>query len=488
MTTVRRAIIFSFFESYLGVILNLVSFVLLARLLTPAQVGLFSVAMAIIGITQVIRDFGLVNFLIQKKDLTDAHISTAWGLALILGATLFSGVQLCAPLIGDFYNDDTLTGIARVVALNFLILPFNSVCLALLRRSMNFQAVMRINLSAALLSTIATLTLAWLGVGAYSLAIGAVLNNGIVAFGLLFTGAASRLLRPKLTAWREILGFGGPLTVANVITSASMDINDLAVGKILGFQSVAIISRAQGLMNLFHRDFMMAIRNVAYPAFSQANRDGDSMEAKFIASVTNVLAIAWTFYGFAALFSLEVLRLMFGPQWDQSSPLVPWFCLAGAASALISLVPTIMLAAGNSKTVALAELIFQPSRALIMVAVTIYFRDLLAFAIGFAVVSLVSVPYFFAFKQRCLPTDFGNMGRSIAKNGLIALSSLAPSLLVIALCREPAQSLSVPLFFACAGSTCIAWLLMLRLSKHPLHDEFMSVIKRRISPKNIPPA
>ncbi len=488
MTTVRRAIIFSFFESYLGVILNLVSFVLLARLLTPAQVGLFSVAMAIIGITQVIRDFGLVNFLIQKKDLTDIHVSTAWGLALILGATLFSGVQLCAPLIGDFYNDESLTGIARVVALNFLILPFNSVCLALLRRSMNFQAVMRINLSAALLSTIATLTLAWLGVGAYSLAIGAVLNNGIVAFGLLFTGAASRLLKPRLTAWREILGFGGPLTVANVITSASMDINDLAVGKILGFQSVAIISRAQGLMNLFHRDFMVAIRNVAYPAFSQANRDGDSMEAKFIASVTNVLAIAWTFYGFAALFSLEVLRLMFGPQWDQSAPLVPWFCLAGAASALISLVPTIMLAAGHSKTVALTELIFQPSRALIMVAVTIYFRDLLAFAIGFAIVSMASVPYFFACKQRCLPNDFGKLGRAAGRNALIAFASLAPSLLVVLVFRAPGQALSYPVFFACAFTTCITWPLALRLLKHSLYDEFMSVVKRRIAPNGIPPA
>lgn len=486
MTTVRRAIIFSFFESYLGVILNLVSFVLLARLLTPAQVGLFSVAMAIIGITQVIRDFGLVNFLIQKKDLTDIHVSTAWGLALILGATLFSAVQLVAPLIGDFYNDATLTGIARVVAINFLILPFNSVCLALLRRSMNFQAVMRINLSAALLSTIATLTLAWLDVGAYSLAIGAVLNNAIVAFGLLFTGAASRMLKPKLTAWREILGFGGPLTVANVITSASMDINDLAVGKILGFQSVAIISRAQGLMNLFHRDFMVAIRNVAYPAFSQANRDGESMEAKFIASMTNVLAIGWTFYGFAGLFSLEVLRLMFGPQWDQSAPLVPWFCLAGASSALINLVPTIMLAAGHSKTVAMTELIFQPTRALVMVAVTLYFRDLQAFAIGFAVVSMASVPYFFAFKQRCLPTDVGALARGVGKNALVALLSLMPSLLAIVLFRVPGQALGYPLFFACAAATCLAWPLALRMFGHPLYGEFVSVLRARMARKGNP--
>lgn len=486
MTTVRRAIFFSFFESYLGVILNLVSFVLLARLLTPAQVGLFSVAMAIIGITQVIRDFGLVNFLIQKKDLTEVHIATAWGLALILGSVLFAGVQLVAPLIGEFYKDDSLSGIARVVALNFLVLPFNSVCLALLRRSMNFKAVMRINLSGAVLSTIVTLVLAWLGVGAYALAIGAVLNNAIVACGLLFSGATKRLPRPALAAWREILGFGGPLTVANVITSASIDINDLAVGKILGFQSVAIISRAQGLMNLFHRDFMVAVRNVAYPAFSQANRDGEALEAKFAVSVTNVIAIAWTFYGFASLFSLEVLRLMFGPQWDQSAPLVPWFCLAGAASALVNLVPTVMLAGGHSRLVATTELIFQPVRALTMVSVTLYFRDLQAFAIGFAIVSLASVPYFYAFKQRCLPTDFRALARCVVSNTLVALCSLAPSLLVVALFRQPQQALGYPLFFACAGVTCVAWPLALRLFGHPLYGECMTVVRSRLARKGKP--
>lgn len=479
MTTVRRAIVFSFLESYLGVVINLVSFVLLARLLTPKQVGLFSVAMAIISITQVIRDFGLVNFLIQKKELTDEHIATAWALALMFGAGLFTLVQLAAPFIGRFYNDASLTDIARLVAVNFLILPFNSICLALLRRAMNFQVVMRINLSAAFLSTAATLTLAWLGVGAFSLALGAVINNGIVAIGIVLVGAAKRLRAPRLAHWREILGFGGPLTVANVITSAAMDINDLAVGKILGFQSVAIISRAQGLMNLFHRDFMVAVRNVAYPAFSQANRDGESMDGKFIASVTNVTAIGWTFYGFASLFPLEVLRLMFGPQWDQSAPLVPLFCLAGSASALVNLVPTIMLAGGNSRLVATAELIMQPCRAIALCLVTYFYRDLGAFALAFLAVALISVPYFYGFKQRCIPTRFRLLLSKLLGNLLLTALSLAPALLVIALFRVPGQALALPLFFLSAGLTCLAWPLFLWLLKHPLYVEVMAVLQAR---------
>ncbi|MDQ1830150.1 lipopolysaccharide biosynthesis protein [Massilia scottii] len=482
MSTVRRAMAFSFLESYLGIALNLVSFVLLARLLTPKQVGLFSVALAIISVTQVIRDFGLVNFLIQKKELTSDYIASAWGLALILGTSLFLLIQLCAPLIGDFYHEESLTTIARIVALNFLILPFNSVCLALLRRELNFKTVMRINLSGAVLSTIATLLMAWQGAGAYALAFGAVLNNAIIAAGIWHVGAAARLLRPALTKWREIMKFGGPLTVANVITSITMDINDLAVGKIMGFSAVAIASRAQGLMNLFHRDFMGAVRNVAYPAFSKAVRNGDALEEKYVASVTNVTAIAWTFYGFAALFPLEVLRLMFGPQWDQSAPLVPFFCLAGAASAMINLTPTVLLAAGHSKLVATAELVIQPVKAIALCLVVFYYRNLQYFAIGFMVMAVVSVPYWYALKQRCLPTDFGALLRNVGMNLMLAVLSLAPALALTVWLRPAGQALGHAAFFACAGATCVAWPLLLWAFRHPLYREFLAIVQARRAP------
>ena len=481
MTTVRRAMVFSFLESYLGIALNLVSFVLLARLLTPVQVGLFSVALALISITQVIRDFGLVSFLIQKKELGAEHVATAWGLALILGAGLFVLVQLGAPFIGAFYNDDSLTNISRIIALNFLILPFNSVCLALLRRDMNFPTVMRINLSAAFLGTVATLLLAWWGAGAYSLAFGAVINNALIAAGLLLSGSAARLPRPSLSEAGEILRFGGPLTFANVITSITMDINDLAVGKIMGFNAVAIASRAQGLMNLFHRDFMNAVRNVAYPAFSKAHRNHEPVDAKFVASVINVTVIAFTFYGFAGLFPLEVLRLMFGPQWDMAAPLVPWFCLSGAALALINLAPTAMLAVGQAKLVATAELIIQPVKAAALCALVFYYRDLYYFSLGFTAVSLISVPYWFAFKQRCMPTDFAELCRGLTLNLVLAALTLAPSAALVASLRPSGEALPTALFLACAGITCVAWPLLLWLFKHPLHHEIVNALGARLA-------
>jgi lipopolysaccharide exporter len=482
MTGLRRSILYSFAESYGSMLLSLLSFMLLARLLTPPEVGVFSVAMALLSITQVVRDFGIVSYLISKAELTDSHIGSAWALAMLMGIGLFSLVQLGAPLLAQFYAHAGLGTVARVIACNFLILPFNSVCLALLRREMQFDQVMRVNLSGSAVATTTTVLLAWQGWGALALALGAVLNNLTVMLGLLACGAAQRLRRPTLARWRDVLSFGWPVTLANICSSVAMDINDLVVGKFMGFRDVAIVSRAQGLMNLFHRDFMAAVRNVAYPALARAARSGQALEQHYLRYVGNVTAVAWPFYGFVALFPLEVLRLMFGPQWDASAPLVPLFCAAGAVSGLNSLVAAVMLADGHARLYSRAEMLFQPARAACMCLVVYVWRDVQVFAWAFFGVACASVPWYYAFKQRCQPTDFRALARTVAPNLALTAAALAPAMLAVAGWRQPGQPLPLPVFLGCAALAAAAWLAALRLLRQPLYPELAATLARRRKP------
>ncbi|HEU6455949.1 MAG TPA: lipopolysaccharide biosynthesis protein [Roseateles sp.] len=479
MSTLRRSLGFAFLERYLLIGLQLLSFTLLARLLTPRQIGLYSVSMALISMAQVVRDFGLANYLIQRKELAREDVGSALGLSLLLGGGLFVGIGAAAPWIAQFYRDESLAHIVRIISTNFLILPFNSISIALLRRDMRFDALMRINVSAAAVGTFTTLGLAWAGAGSASLAWGEIGSSLTIASGVSLAGAWGHLARPQLSRWRDILRFGGPVTAANVVTSVSMDINDLAVGKMLSFGQVAIASRAQGLMNLFARDIMGTVRSVAYPAFSRVHREGGALEQRHVQSLAAVSAVAWPFYGFVAMFALEVLRLMFGPQWDASAPLVPIYCAAGAVSVLNSLVPTVMLAAGHAKLVALADLVIQPVKALLLVGVIWWWRALEPLALGFLAMAVVAVPYFYAIKQRCLPSDFRAIGRELGRNALLALFCLLPSAAVAAWLRPTGGALPLPLWLPCAAMTCLLWLLGLRLLGHPIYTELVGMLRRR---------
>jgi O-antigen/teichoic acid export membrane protein len=491
MSGVRRALAFSIGERYLMLVISLGSNMMIARLLTPEVIGIYAVSLAIIGIAQVLRDFGVASYLIQEKELNDSHIRTAFGILLVLGVGVSAVLYLAAPVIARMYNETAMVSTLRVCALNFLLLPFSTVSLALLRRAMAFKQLAAVNLVATGAGAIASTGLAYLGFGVISLAIGSVVLNAVTGVGAWLMRSERRLLLPAFTEWRRVLNFGAQSSLSGVVTSLAMDANDLAVGKIMGFEPVAILSRAQGLMNMFHRDLMAAIRNVAYPAYARAGREGQPLEPVYIASVTSVTVFAWPFYGFLALYPHEILRLMFGPQWDAAAPLVPVFCLAGAIAAVSNLAASVILAAGRIDLVTKVELLFQPFRAALIVVAALVFRSTMACAIALVVALLVQLPMVYYAKGRCVANDYRVLGAGLWQSGKATLACLVlPAMLAFLGAAHRGTPTGLAAFAAATALCALGWVIAVIRLRHPLADDpafqhlvsaFMARIRRKAS-------
>jgi O-antigen/teichoic acid export membrane protein len=473
MTSIRKALGWSFIEKYALIVLSLVSYVLIARLLTPEQIGLYSVTAALVGIAQVLRDFGIGNYLIQERDLSRAQMESAFGFSLVTGGLMFVLTLACAPLAASFYGSAEVAAILRVICLNFLLLPFCSIALAMLRRSMRFDLLLVANLAGGAAAFVVTVGLASLGAGAESLAWGTVASNlisGICAW--LALSGDSRPHRPRLIEWRAMLNYGKQSTFAGVVVTAAMDMNDLVVGKVLGFAPVAILNRALGTMNLFQRDLMGAGRNVAFPAFAAAHREGKATEPMFVYSYAVVTGLGWTFYGFLALFPLECLRLLAGAQWDAAVPYVLIFALAGAVVTTATLTQTLVLAVGRVDIASRADIVVSLLRLGTAVFAAVVFRDLLAVALAVLFSYSLAAPIFFAFKQSCLPNDWHGLWRQSQRSLAVAGVSLAlPALLSLAAGLD--RTLPLPLFvFLLAGLlTCVGWVIALRVCSHPIASD-----------------
>lgn len=472
MTDIRRSLVLSIVERYAIIVLGLSSHILIARLLTPEEIGIFSVSLALLGVMQVLRDFGIGTYIIQEKNLTDMHLRTATTVSLGIGALLFLVVTCSAHWVGGFYREPRLSEVLVVSAGNLLFLPFCVVPLALLRREMRFGILLRINVAAAVGGVACSLYLAYEGHGPMGLAIGGIVSNAITAIGAWLFVRRFGLLLPNFLHWRGVVSFGAQSSVAGILTAVSMDINDLVVGKLLGFGPVAILSRAQGLMNLFHRDFMGAIRNVALPVFSEAHRSADSVEGRHVHSIAVVTALAWPFYGFIAMFGLEVMRLLFGKQWDEAVALVPLFCLAGSFAATASLVTSAMLAVGRIDLVTQSEVLFQPFRAGLVVAAAWAFGTLAACAGAYLASFILYVPVIYAFKQRCIPTHVGRMGRHFAQSLVVtAIALTAPFIVVCMHGFDRPEPISLAAFLSSGLLMAASWVVGIFVVRHPLAFE-----------------
>ena len=338
---------------------------------------------------------------------------------------------------------------------------------------MQFQRLVYITLTAALAGTATTVGLALLGTGPNSMAIGAVATSTITAIGAYAARQDFRGLAPSLVGWRPIANFGGQSAFTSVVTSISMDIHELAMGKVLGFAPVAIISRAQGLMNMIHRDLMSAVRSVAYPAFARTFRAGGDVEAQHVQSVVNMTALAWPAYGLLGIHAADFIHILFGAQWTAAVPLVPFFCAAGAVYTVASLVTAQMMAIGRIDLVTRAELIIQPTRAAILVTVVLVFKSVFAFAIAFLLVFVASVPILYAIKAQAVQSRLRPMCTGLMRSSACALGPLAVALTLQVLFSASDGRIGLLLLAVSIGTAVVLWFTGITLFNHPLRTELL---------------
>lgn len=472
MSQLRNSLFWSVGGRYLTLVLQLLSFFILARLLTPTDIGLYSVAAALIGLVQVLREFGVSSYLVQEKNLTEAHIRTAFTISFILATFLCLLILAVAPFAADFYREPRLEAVVQVLGLSFLLIPFSSTAQALLTREMKFQALFWISTASSVISILAALAFAYFGHGYWSLVWSSLIATLISVVGNAIAARGGLIHRLSLECWRSVLSFGSQSVAGRVVAEISMSFNDLVAGRILGMAEVGILSRAQGVMNLFHRDFIGAIRNVAYPAFAQAHREGGEVERLHCKFVSNVAAFAWPFYGLMALFPLEALRLMFGPQWDAAAPLVPIFCAAGAVAVLWSFVSSVLTASGNIGSTMRIELVTQPIRIAILLWCALVYRSIEAFAWALLIAYCLHTLVTYFFKQRVSPTNIPLLVAALRPSVLLTLLTLTPAVVVKVFIINTLTSYVPWVTFMSVGLlSAVTWMAAIIWLRHPLLND-----------------
>src|SRR5262249_41688991 len=150
------------------------SAMILARLITPAQSGIFSLAVGFVAVTQMFRDFGVGEYLVQEKQLDEGSLQAAFSIALILGWSLGLLLVLLAAPVADFYREAVVADVIRILSINFFLVPFGYVANAMLTRDLRFDAMLIVQTASALLGAVASIALVWAGFGAIGLAWGLV--------------------------------------------------------------------------------------------------------------------------------------------------------------------------------------------------------------------------------------------------------------------------------------------------------------------------
>lgn len=479
MLAVRKALAWSFAERYLSLGVTIFSTMILARLLTPGQIGIFSMCAAVTAVAGILRDFGVSEYLIQEKDLTKEKIRAALGIALLIAWSIGAAIFFSRHFIADYYQEDGISEVLAVLTLNFLFLPFASPSAALLNRDMAFRKVFTVQTTSTAVHAITAVGLAYKGYGYISLAWAQVAGIAAQILVLALLRPDGAMLLPGLKGARTVLRYGSMFATSKVIETFTRNAHEFVVARQFGFAAVGLFSRSFGLIELFYTNVAAAILRVATPSFASDHRAGLNLAVAFSRGTAIFTSIAWPFFGYIALMAAEIIRVLFGAQWDAAAPIATILALAVMPTYLYALGPNILAATGHVKTRLRISLIFSPVHLLGILAASFISLPAVA-AVWFITNSLMLGLYIYHLRRVLSATARSLFTPSLASFAVAALSILAQAITLFA-CHGADQIPLVDLILvALSGGT--VWLLAVWLLKHPAYEEIARLLPRKNSP------
>lgn len=345
--TVRKSLAYTFSTSYLIMLVQFVTSIILARLLVPSEVGIFSIAAGIVTMGQILREFGTTQYLLVEKELTRDRIRAAYTVTLAVGISIGAIVWLAARPVAIFYDSPGVEQVMHLMAVNYFLLPFGTIPAALQRRDMNFVPSSITRTAAALMLAAVTIGCAFAGLSYMSMAWGTVASAVTSIVVINFFRPKGLPLLPGLGEVRHVLSFGVKSSGVDIIRQIGATAPELIVGKTLGLHESGLLSRTFGTMTMFASLVTSAGGPVLTPYFSKLRREQKEVGPSYRFIVTCVTGLAWPFYGSLAFAAPYFVETLFGPKWIEIVPLVQVLCLGQMVYHSTSMLEQVLTATGH---------------------------------------------------------------------------------------------------------------------------------------------
>ncbi len=389
-------VLFKFVERGLG----LISTLILARLLTPADFGVVAMAVAFISMAELLGAFGFDVAIIHNQRATDAEYNSAWTCNILLGACIALIMVVAAVPISHFYRRPELVAVVLALALGPLIAAAQNIGVVAFRKELDFRREFRFQVGRKIAGFMVVVPLAVI-----------LRNYWALVAGMLFSQVAGTTLsylmhpyrpRPTLSKFRQLFHFSRWMLLNNVVLFARDRSSDFFLGRLGGPSDLGTYNVAYELANLPTSEISAPINRALLPGFAKM-QSNDSVAQAYRGAVQLLAMLALP--ASALLFGLApyLVVLLLGPKWTSAIPVMKVLAFNGALMLFHSSISSILFGRGFPARVMLTNALHV---VLLVVSMTVALVELEAGPRGAAFAALgtalLSTPIYIYQLRRCL--------------------------------------------------------------------------------------
>ena len=309
----------------LGVAIQIIATVVLARLLTPAD---FGVVAMVTTFSLLLSNFGFNGFteaVLQREEIDHFLASNLFWINLGAGFFLTAGFAAAGPLVARFYSNPHVTPVAAGISLTMFIFSASVLHLALLKRAMRFSVVSANDILGRAISVVVSILLAWAGWGYWALVAGAVAQSLSASLGAFILCRWVPSLPRRVAGTASMVKFAMHVYGRFSVNYGARNTDNVLVGWRFNAQALGFYKKAYDLFALSGGLLVSSLTTVAVSALSRLNRDPIQYKRRLLSALAVTAFVGMAVGADLTLAGKDVIRLLLGPRWEQSGRIFTFF-------------------------------------------------------------------------------------------------------------------------------------------------------------------
>jgi O-antigen/teichoic acid export membrane protein len=315
-------------------LIGLISTVILARILVPADFGIIATASIVIALADVLLEMGVYMVLMQTKNPTPAHYDTAWTIRFIQTVIMTAVVLLAAPLAADYFNNPALTPVIRVLAFTFLLEGLENIWIITLQKDQQYTRDFRFMFSKRFAGFVITVVCAVIYESYWALVAGTL--GGRLTGVILSYVMDSRRPHFSLEKFREIFSLSQWVWVQSIAQYFQFRLHEIVVASRESSSVMGTYTLAGQIAAMPTSELLAPLNRVLFPAFVKVKDDLTELKRVFLLAQSVQALIAVPAAVGMTLVAQETVTILLGEKWLPAAQLIEVLSLLGCFTAITS--------------------------------------------------------------------------------------------------------------------------------------------------------
>lgn len=338
-------------------ILSFVRLIILAKFLSPQDIGLMGIALLTLQTLETFSQTGLQAALIQKKEFNPEFLNISWTLSILRGFGLVVFTFLCAPFVAKFFNSETSKLLIQAIGFSFLFQGFVNIGVIYLQKDLEFNKQFVFNFVSLFTDFFISLLFIFILKNVWALVIGKIAGDIAKVIASYFVHPYRPVLNFQFKKAKELYNFGRWIFGLNILVFLGTQGDSIFAGRFFGAISLGFYRLASTISNMPTTEITSIVSQVTFPAYSKIQGKIDRIKEAYLKTLylTGILS----FFIGTLIFVLmqDFTKIFLGGKWEPIVPITKILVFAGLVRSIQAIPGPIFQAMGKPKIDAMWQII-----------------------------------------------------------------------------------------------------------------------------------